>query len=172
MTQRSDVVVALRSGADDYLVKPLKRMELLARLEAVTRRDGETSQVEQLEVHGFQVDCAARALLRDNQRLKLTAKDFDLAVLFLRHVGRLLSRGHIRQRIWGASSALSSRTLDTHVSRVRQKLGLTPAHGWRLTAVYGHGYRLERLPSASASWVRNANMASGALGAYSAEDDR
>jgi two-component system, OmpR family, response regulator RegX3 len=156
----ADIVAALRAGADDYLVKPLRRMELLARLEAVTRRNAvETSQVEKLEVDVFRVDCEARKLLRDNQPLELTAKDFDLAVFFLRNIGRLLSRGHIRERVWSTSQAVSSRTLDTHVSRIRNKLGLTPEHGWRLTAVYGHGYRLEQLTMATASRVRNADLA-------------
>jgi two-component system response regulator RegX3 len=159
----ADIVAALRSGADDYLVKPLRRMELLARLEAVTRRNAvEPSQVQQIEVDAFRVDCEARRLLRYNQLLALTAKDFDLAVFFLRNVGRLLSRGHIRERVWSTSQAISSRTLDTHVSRVRNKLGLTPEHGWRLTAVYGYGYRLERLAVTTASQVKNADTAFGA----------
>jgi two-component system response regulator RegX3 len=161
----TDIVAALRAGADDYLVKPLRRMELLARLEAVTRRSAiETSQVQQIEVDVFHVDCEARRLLRDNQALELTAKDFDLAVFFLRNIGRLLSRGHIRERVWSTSHAVSSRTLDTHVSRIRNKLGLTPEHGWRLTAVYGYGYRLEQLTAAAASRVKDADPAvSGAV---------
>ena len=155
----ADIVAALRAGADDYLVKPLRRMELLARLEAITRRNAaESSQVQQIEVDVFRVDCEARRLLRNNQLLELTAKDFDLAVFFLRNVGRLLSRGHIRERVWSTSHAVSSRTLDTHVSRVRNKLGLTPDHGWRLTAVYGHGYRLEQITLPAAPQVRAANM--------------
>jgi two-component system, OmpR family, response regulator RegX3 len=156
----ADVVAALRAGADDYLVKPLRRLELLARLEAVTRRNAvENSQAQQIEVDVFRVDCEARRLLRDNQLLELTAKDFDLAVFFLRNVGRLLSRGHIRERVWSTSHAVSSRSLDTHVSRVRNKLGLTPEHGWRLTAVYGYGYRLEQLTAAAASRVKDADLA-------------
>jgi len=75
----------------------------------------------------------------------LTAKDFDLSALFLRNIGRLLSRGHIRETVWSANQPVSSRTIDTHVSRVRNKLGLTREQGWRLVAVYGYGYRLERL---------------------------
>jgi two-component system response regulator RegX3 len=156
----ADIVAALRAGADDYLVKPLRRMELLARLEAVTRRNaGQLAQVQHLEVDVFRVDCEARRLLRDNLLLELTAKDFDLAVFFLRNIGRLLSRGHIRERVWGNSHEVNSRTLDTHVSRVRNKLGLTPDHGWRLTAVYGYGYRLEQLTLATASQLRAANTA-------------
>jgi len=98
-------------------------------------------------------------LLRDDEVLELTAKDFDLAVLFLRNVGRLLSRRHIRERVWGVSQELNSRTLDTHVSRVRSKLRLLPAHGWRLAAVYGHGYRLEQLKLIITSQVMGADKA-------------
>ena len=145
-TGEADVVLALRQGADGYLVKPLRRLELLARIEAVTRRNvAEGSQAQQLEVGAFRVDPAARRLLRNNEQLTLTAKDFDLAVFFLRNVGRLLSRGHLRESVWNAKAVVSSRTLDTHVSRVRNKLLLVPEHGWRLIAVYGYGYRLERL---------------------------
>jgi two-component system, OmpR family, response regulator RegX3 len=151
-TDEVDVVLALRQGADGYLVKPMRRMELLARLQAVTRRDAaaEASQAQQLEVDAFRVDVAARRLLRNDQPLDLSAKDFDLAVFFLRNVGRLLSRGHLMESVWSAKAAVSSRTLDTHVSRIRNKLLLMPEHGWRLAAVYGYGYRLERLAKGTA----------------------
>jgi two-component system, OmpR family, response regulator RegX3 len=150
-TDEADVVLALRQGADGYLVKPLRRLELLARVEAVTRRSVvEGSQAQHLEVGIFRVDAAARRLLRNDQPLDLTAKDFDLAVFFLRNVGRLLSRGHLRESVWNAKAVVSSRTLDTHVSRVRKKLLLVPEHGWRLMAVYGYGYRLEQLAEVAA----------------------
>ncbi len=146
-----DVVSALKAGADDYLAKPLRRMELLARLETVTRR-GRQPQLEGevFEVGVFRVDCQTRSITRDNQPLELTTKDFDLAALLLSNVGRLLSRGHLLQAIWGQRVVRSSRTLDTHVSRVRNKLRLMPEYGWRLAAVYGYGYRLNHL-TASAS---------------------
>jgi|KBSSwiStaDraftv2_1062776.scaffolds.fasta_scaffold460377_1 two-component system response regulator RegX3 len=151
-----DIVAALRAGADDYLVKPLRRLELLARLDAVTKRNaGET--IPDFEVDRFRVNGEARQLLRDDEVLELTAKDFDLAVLFLRNVGRLLSRRHIRERVWGVSQELNSRTLDTHVSRVRSKLRLLPEHGWKLSAVYGHGYRLEQVKWLAASQVTSAD---------------
>ncbi len=159
-TDEADVVSALRQGADGYLVKPMRRMELLARLQAVTRRNtAEASEAQQLEVDVFRVDVAARRLLRDNQPLELTAKDFDLAVLFLRNVGRLLSRGHLRESVWSAKVAVSSRTLDTHVSQIRNKLLLMPEHGWRLAAVYGYGYRLERLAKGTALRAPQAESA-------------
>ena len=150
-----DIVAALRAGADDYLIKPMRRMELLARLEAVSRRIA-IETVEVLEVGRFRVDCNARQLLRDDGLVQLTAKDFDLAVFFLRNVGRLLTRGQIRERVWGVSQELNSRTLDTHVSRIRNKLGLLAEHGWSLVAVYGYGYRLEAVKLLGASRVVSA----------------
>jgi DNA-binding response OmpR family regulator len=94
-------------------------------------------------------------VLRHSTQVDLTAKDFDLSVLFLRNVGRLLSRGHIRETVWGPNAVVTSRTLDTHVSRIRNKLGLTPEHGWRLGAVYRYGYRLEQLDPAAAERARS-----------------
>jgi DNA-binding response OmpR family regulator len=92
-------------------------------------------------------------VLRNGKQVDLTAKDFDLSVLFLRNVGRLLSRGHIRETVWGPNAVVTSRTLDTHVSRIRNKLGLTPEFGWRLAAVYRYGYRLEHLDAANAQRI-------------------
>ena len=146
-----DVVAALNAGADDYLVKPLRRMELLARLEAVTRRERRPqAKSEPLEVGAFRVDRQIRSITRDAQPLELTAKDFELAVLFLRNVGRLLSRRQLLETVWGQDAGRSSRSLDTHVSRVRNKLKLTPEHGWRLVAIYGYGYRLDQLTAPDA----------------------
>jgi DNA-binding response OmpR family regulator len=141
----ADVVEALRAGADDYVVKPMQRMELLARLDAVTRRRVVVDpSSEVLAIGGLRVNLAARQLLCDDTPVVLTAKDFDLSVLFLRHVGRLLSRKQIRECVWRTTAEINSRSLDTHVSRIRRKLHLTPENGWRLSAVYGYGYRLER----------------------------
>ena len=140
--QERDAVIALSAGADDYLVKPIRRMELLARLDAVTRRFG---RVEVFEVGEFRVDSQVRGIWCDGRWLELRGKDFDLASLLLHNVGRLLSRGHLRETIWGQNAGPVSRSLDTHVSRIRRRLGLTPENGWRLHSVYGRGYRLDRL---------------------------
>ena len=148
--REDDVVTALREGADDYMVKPVRRLELLARLEALFRRGHHgQEQAEVLELDVYRVDCQTRTVLRKMAPVDLTAKDFDLSVLFLRNVGRLLSRGHIRETVWGPNAVVTSRTLDTHVSRIRNKLGLTPENGWRLAAVYRYGYRLEQLDAAA-----------------------
>jgi two-component system, OmpR family, response regulator RegX3 len=137
--QERDAVIALSAGADDYLVKPIRRMELLARLDAVTRRFGGAPV---FEVGEFRVDGQMRGIWCDGRWVELTGKDFDLASLLLHNVGRVLSRGHLRETIWGQNAGSVSRSLDTHVSRVRRRLGLTPEHGWRLSSVYGRGYRL------------------------------
>jgi len=156
-----DVVTALKQGADDYMVKPVRRMELLARLEAVTRRrDSEPAQVEVINLGALRLDCQTRSAWRDNRPIHVTAKDFDLSVLFLSNIGRLLSREHIRDAVWGPEALSSPRTLDTHICRVRRKLGLTPAHGWQLTAVYRHGYLLQQVAVSVAHAHGHAAMTS------------
>jgi two-component system, OmpR family, response regulator RegX3 len=148
--QEDDVVAALTAGADEFLSKPLRRLELLARLESLRRRAiAGPFAVEVFEVGEFRLDVRSRSITRDNEPLALTSKDFDLASLLLRNVGRLLSRSYLLETIWRARTVRLSRSLDTHISRVRYKLQLTPEHGWRLVAVYGYGYRLDQavLPS-------------------------
>ena len=85
----------------------------------------------------------------DGAQVELVIKHFNLAVLFFRNLGRLLSRGYITQTVWREAGIVNSRTIDTHVSRIRSKLGLIPEHGWELKAVYAHGYRLERKQAAA-----------------------
>ncbi len=141
-----DVVTALRQGADAFMVKPMHHRELVARVEALARRAKHHSrQPEALQLGPYHVDCQMRTLLRCGSVVELTRKDFDLSVLFLRNVGRLLSRRDICQGVWGSSANVTSRTLDTHVSRVRSKLALTRENGWCLAAVYRFGYRLKQV---------------------------
>ena len=142
----ADIVKALRAGADDYLVKPLRKQELLARVEALGRRSRPQPRVSSaLRVAEFEIDLDRRLVTRHGAAVDLTQKDFDLAVFMFRNVGNLVSRGHILESVWGRSSDLNTRTVDTHVSRLRSKLGLVPENGWKLTAVYQHGYRLEQV---------------------------
>ena len=138
------------AAARELRMTPSAVSKLIARLEAIARRGKHrTEQPEVLEMDVYKVDCQTRTVTRRERPVELTAKDFDLSVLFLRNVGRLLSRGHIRESVWGPNAVVTSRTLDTHVSRIRNKLGLTPENGWRLAAVYRYGYRLEQLDSAA-----------------------
>jgi len=142
----TDIVTALNQGADDCMVKPVRRMEFLARLEAITRRGIREPRLPQaFDLGSLRIDCQTRSAWLDDRPVHLTAKDFDLSVLFLQNIGRLLARGRIREAVWGPKAAISSRTLDTHVCRIRNRLRLMPHDGWRLTAVYGHGYCLRQV---------------------------
>ena len=147
--REEDVVSALRQGADDYMVKPVRCREFIARLEAIARRTKNCAeQPDVLKLDVYHVDCQSHTVMRAGHPVDLTAKDFDLSVLFLRNVGQLLSRDRICERVWGRSQVITSRTLDTHVSRVRHKLGFMPENGWCLAAKYGYGYRLQQLGAA------------------------
>jgi two-component system response regulator RegX3 len=153
-----DVVSALRQGADDYMVKPVGGAELLARLDAILRRGRHRVEAPAMvELDAYRIDCQSRVVLRDGRPVEMTAKDFELSVLFLRNVGRLLSRGYVMDRVW-PKALISSRTLDTHVSRLRKKLGWTPEYGWRLEAAYGRGYRLDQLRAARGDTVRHRQV--------------
>jgi two-component system, OmpR family, response regulator RegX3 len=140
-----DIVHALKQGAADYICKPIRPKELIARLEAVAKRDEKPANEDLLEFGALMIDVSGRQALVNNVPVVLSLKDFDLAVFFMRNVGRVLSRRKIVDSVWGSSVDVTSRTLDTHVSRVRTKFWLTQENHWHLGAVYGHGYRLERL---------------------------
>ena len=150
--REEDIVHALSNGADDYMVKPLGKLELLARVDALARRARASGQQAEdvLEYGRLSVDCRNRQAKLDGEEVAMTQKDFELTVFLLRNMGRLLSRGHILEAVWGQSAEINTRTVDTHVSRIRGKLKLTAENGWRLSAVYQHGYRLERVAAAAA----------------------
>lgn len=140
------IVEALSSGADDYLVKPVRRRELLVRALAVYRRaHADAFGDSVLECPPYRFDTRARRAEVHGRAVELTEKEFDLALFLFRERGRILSRGHILERIWGRNASLVTRTVDTHVSRLRTKLELAPENGVRLSSVYSYGYRLEKL---------------------------
>jgi len=149
--REEDIVHALKAGADDYLVKPLRRMEFLARVEALLRRlRGHSGETEApIEAEAFLVDPVGRTLRKNGAIVEVTQKEFDMATLLFRNVGRLLSRSYLLDTVWGVAADVSTRTVDTHASQLRNKLGLYPEQGWRLSAVYQHGYRLERVAPSS-----------------------
>ncbi|HEY9026098.1 MAG TPA: response regulator transcription factor, partial [Burkholderiaceae bacterium] len=137
-----DVVQALLAGADDYVVKPVRGAELKARMLALLRRvyPRDDSALR----HGdFLLQPSSRTVIYDGQPLELKQREFELAHCLFTHLGQLLSRAYLMQTVWGRDADIPSRTLDTHISAVRSKLGLRPERGYRLSAVYGHGYRLE-----------------------------
>jgi len=150
--REEDIVLALSSGADDYMVKPLGKLELLARINALARRARPIQRPDEgvLEFGKLNVDCRSRQVKLGGQPVAMTQKDYELTVFLLRNIGRLLSRGYILESVWGQSADINTRTVDTHVSRIRGKLQLSPENGWRLSAVYQHGYRLEQVTVAAA----------------------
>jgi len=141
-----DIVAGMDAGADDYVVKPLRRGELVARVSALLRRAYPAQAgTEQLQFGPYVFETRPGRLLKDGNVIDVTQKEFYLALLFFRNIGRPLSRAYIHESVWVRETAVPSRTMDTHVSRVRNKLALRPENGFRLVPVYSYGYRLEKL---------------------------
>ncbi|MFM2075326.1 MAG: hypothetical protein RJB34_1631 [Pseudomonadota bacterium] len=152
LTTRDDeatVVRALQAGADDFLVKPAKPLELLARLNAAVRRTG-AHGVLVLKLGAYEVDLSRHTLSVQGIVQTMTQKEFDLAVYLFQNPGKLLSRDHLLNKIWGMNADVDTRTVDTHISRLRKKLSLDERLGWKLSSVYGYGYRLDRCEATSA----------------------
>ena len=136
--QLEDRVKGLRLGAEDYIVKPFELMELLARVETVLRRCGKTGRVLSLPPD-IEIDTAARTVRRGGVPVALTAKEYELLLLFVQNKNVALYRDRIYEKVWGDEYLGDSRTVDLHIQRMRKKLGLEK----RLVAVYKVGYRLE-----------------------------
>lgn len=147
LTARDDeavVVEALQAGADDFVVKPAKQLELMARLQSAARR-ASPGGLPVLRVGVYEIDVPKHILLMQGKQVTMTQKEFDLCVYFFQNPGKLMSRDHLLFKIWGLNTEVESRTVDTHVSRIRKKLKLDGQQGWKMTPVYGYGYRMERI---------------------------
>jgi len=142
--EEAGVVQALQAGADDYVVKPPKQNELLARLSAAARR-ARPGSLPVLHLGVYEVDIQRHILSMNGSPVTLTQKEFDLAVYLFQSPGKLLSRDHLLNKIWGLNTDVDTRTVDTHVSRLRKKLALDGSRGWKMSPVYGYGYRLDRI---------------------------
>lgn len=145
-TRDVDIMSILNSGADDYIVKPVSPGVLLARVGSLLRRAYGTDSSTMLEVFGdFEFDLPLEQVRRRGVPMTLTQREFALALLLFRNLGRPLARAHILEAVWRRVTDVPSRTMDTHISNVRTKLGLRPENGYRIASVYGYGYRLERI---------------------------
>ena len=145
-TRAQDIVEGLNAGADDFLVKPLESSVFRARVHALLRRAYPAAPGGRVEAFGpFVFDPLSQTVTRDGVQVQLTAKAYALALLFFQNVNRALGRPYLLETVWGRNPDLATRTLDAHVSKIRLKLGLRPANGYRLAPVYSYGYRLERV---------------------------
>ena len=138
-----DMVAGLRAGADDFVTKPYQPAVLLARVEALARRSTMNLSRTTESYGTFDFELTSKTLRHAGTVVHLTPKEFNLALLLFRNLNRAVSRAYIFETIWGMDPDLSTRTLDIHISKIRSKLALRPESGYRLTPVYGYGYRLE-----------------------------
>lgn len=142
-----DIVTALRNGADDYVVKPPKYLELLARIESLSRR---AKAPPLLQLGHYEINQDLRSISVAGKPVELTQKEYELACYIFQHPRKLLSRVHLLEKLWGLNAEVDTRTVDTHMSRIRRKLAIGPEHGWQIIPVYGYGYRIERVEAPAA----------------------
>ena len=142
-----DKVVGLELGADDYVTKPYSARELVARIRAVLRRRGDAAEAPPgdgvLEAGRVRMDVERHVVAVDGEMVPLPLKEFDLLEYLLRNAGRVLTRGQLIDRVWGADYVGDTKTLDVHVKRLRSKLEPDPANPTVLLTVRGLGYKLE-----------------------------
>jgi DNA-binding response OmpR family regulator len=142
-TLEEDIVRGFDAGADDYVAKPYRIAELLARVRALFRRTGDSHSPSE-EFGGYRIDSPARRVRdRDGTPVELTRTEFDLLAYFVHHQGRALRRQELLDAVWGEDVIVDARTVDNFVSSLKKKLGWSPDASWRIATIRGVGYRFE-----------------------------
>lgn len=135
-----DKVTGLDLGADDYLSKPFGMMEMVSRVKAVLRRTAPREEREPLRIDGLELDPGSCIVQIDGERVELTLKEFKLLLTFMENIGRVFTREHLLETVWGLDYIGETRTVDVHIGTLRTKLG---KYGSLITTVRGIGYRME-----------------------------
>jgi len=143
-SEEVDVILGLEFGASDYVTKPYRLRELIARIRAVLRRSGsEPASDVIMSIGEFRIDTVRRSVVRDGAELELSRKEFDLLALFASRLGQVVTRDECLDEIWWGRDLADTRTLDTHVKRLRQKLEADPGNPIHLLTIRGVGFRLD-----------------------------
>jgi two-component system response regulator RegX3 len=140
-----DIVVGLELGADDYVTKPYSSRELLARIRAILRRrvEDEVASDAILEAGTVRMDTERHTVSVSGKETKMPLKEFELLEVLLRNAGRVLTRGQLIDRVWGADYYGDTKTLDVHIKRIRSRIEANPSEPTMLLTVRGLGYRFE-----------------------------
>jgi len=142
--EESDKVRGLKLGADDYVTKPFGLLELLARIEALLRRNTAPARREVLKFGDVEIDRGARTLTKQGAAVDLAPKEYELLLALFDRNGAVVSRLELMRQVWGYSDAVITRTIDTHVAELRRKLEDDPAEPRHILTVRKVGYRLKR----------------------------
>ncbi|WP_027014694.1 response regulator transcription factor [Comamonas composti] len=142
-SEEADIIEGLSCGADDFMIKPVRQGELHARIAALLRRAYPTCIQSVLEFGPYRFLTVNNSLEVNGEPVEVTHREYMLALTLFQNRGRLLSRDHLREAVWGHNAEVQSRSLDTHISRLRSLLNLRAGQPYSISAVYGYGYRLD-----------------------------
>ena len=142
-SEEADIVEGLASGADDFMIKPIRAGELRARIAALLRRAYPLTVQSVLDFGPYRFLTTTNGIEMEGRPVEVTHREYTLALTLFQNQGRLLSRDHLREVVWGHNAEVQSRSLDTHVSRLRNLLNLRAGRPYAISAVYGYGYRLD-----------------------------
>ncbi|MCB1733648.1 MAG: response regulator transcription factor [Gammaproteobacteria bacterium] len=161
-SDEDSALALLRAGADDYQTGTPHIRVMAARIESfLQRRRLQRRNTEPRRFGRYQVMTDGATVMVNDEAIELTKKEYELARFLFENANRVLSRRLLLARVWGLHSDLYTRTVDAHMSRLRKKLALIPANGWRLSSIYGRGYQLERVTGAPTMTLPTTDVMAG-----------